>query len=205
MMVFKRKQVVVLSLVLMILVAGYLQYNYSRSSVSTSTKDNGKLGEAVYVDSKDTAAKDSTNGKDTKNSGNKKEPGSTKTSSDIKASQTANDYFAQAKLEKELTRGKNTDALRQITEDVNADKETKAKAYDQMTQMIANAEKEMKVENLIKDKGFADVIAFMGEDGSFDIIVKAPTLTASDTAKITDVVSRQAKVKVTDIHISNLY
>ncbi len=50
MMVFKRKQIVVLSLVLMIVVAGYLQYSYKKSSISVNSKDNEKLGEAVYVE-----------------------------------------------------------------------------------------------------------------------------------------------------------
>ena len=48
MMVFKRKQIVILALILMIVVAGYLQYSYRQGSTSANTE--GKLGEAVYVD-----------------------------------------------------------------------------------------------------------------------------------------------------------
>ena len=69
MMVLKRKQVVVLSLILMIIVAGVLQYSYNKSSTSVNEwddisvdnsyediaieeteEDDVRLGEAVYVD-----------------------------------------------------------------------------------------------------------------------------------------------------------
>jgi len=60
MMVLKRKQIVVLSLILMIVVAGYLQYSYNNSgssgndsddiSVSQFDEETESLGEAWYVD-----------------------------------------------------------------------------------------------------------------------------------------------------------
>ena len=40
MMVFKRKQIVVLSLVLMIVVAGYLQYSYNKNGESVSNLED---------------------------------------------------------------------------------------------------------------------------------------------------------------------
>jgi stage III sporulation protein AH len=186
----KRKQIVVLSLVLMILVAGYVQYTYKRSSTSTSDNGTGKLGEAVFVDNNGSMSIDKVNG-------------AVKT--DAKSSKQANDYFAQAKLDKEVTRSKDTDSLKVITEDVNASKEEKNKAYDDMMSIIGESQKELKIETLIKKIGFADVIALMGEDNSVDVVVKAPNLNSSEISQITDIVVREAKTDVNGIHIKNYY
>jgi stage III sporulation protein AH len=184
----KRKQIVVISLVLLILIAGYIQYSYKRSSVSTADKDNGKLGEAVFVDSNSAIDK-----------------ASTVANLDLKASKLANDYFVQAKLDKEVTRSKDSESLKGITEDVNATKESKNKAYDGMINIVNESQKELKIETLIKKIGFADCIALIGEENDIDVIVKAPSLTTSQISQITDIVVREAKTDLDGIHIKNLY
>jgi stage III sporulation protein AH len=195
MMVFKRKQVIVLALVLMIVVAGYLQYSYKKSSVSVSGKDDGRLGEAVYVENeKETAGQ----GSDVKNDGKA-------TSKDVGASKQANDFFAQAKLDKEVVRSKDKDTLQQITKDENASKEVKAKAYDKMMAIVENSQKEQNIETLVKEKGFDDVVALFAEDGSLDIIVKSPGLTSAQVAQITDIATRHAKLDVEKVHIKNVF
>ncbi|MDH7605762.1 MAG: SpoIIIAH-like family protein, partial [Melioribacter sp.] len=50
----------------------------------------------------------------------------------VNATKEASNYFAQAKIDKEMTRSKGTDSLKSITEDMNASKEARDKAYDQM-------------------------------------------------------------------------
>jgi len=193
MMVFKRRQIVVLSLILMIVIAGYLQYSYKKGSVAVSGKDSGKLGEAVYVENNDLASQ-------TQNASN--DGKAEKTSSSTKQ---GNDFFAQAKLDREITRSKDTNALKDITNDANADKEMKSKAYDQMMKIVSNSEKELRIETLVKEKGFSDVVAVFAEDGSVDIIVKSQSLTSAQAAQISDIVSRQANVDLDKIHIRNIF
>lgn len=222
MVVFKRRQVVVLALILMIVVAGYLQYSYRKSSITVSGKDSGKIGEAVYVENNDETSllnqKDKNTGKDTNtgkdgvkdnkdikdNKDNKSKDGKT-TSKAVSASKQANDFFAQAKLDKEITRSKDTDALKAITEDDNATKEAKAKAYDQMVKIIGNNEKEMRMEALIKGKGIEEAVVLFGDDGSLDVVVKAPSLTPALTTQIADIVSRQANVPMDKITVRNVF
>jgi stage III sporulation protein AH len=215
MMVFKRKQIVVLSLVLMILVAGYLQYSYKKSSVSVTGTENDKLGEAVYVDNEfsstsaestkagDKEDSDKKDGKETKPSKEVKPTAKPSKSSDV--SKRAKDYFAEAKLEKETTRGRDTETLKAITENQSASKEAKAEAFKQMTKIAENSDREMRVETLIKKQGFEEVVALFGDDGSVDIVVGASDLTSAQTAQIMDIVSRQANVEIEKIHIRNIY
>ena len=190
MMVFKKRQIVVLSLILMIVVAAYLQYNYKKNSDSADNSNNGKLGEAVYVDNADAAGQWDAGEKALKS---------------LSASKQANDFFAQVKLEKETARSKGEESLAGITNDGNASKEVKNEAYQQMMKIIGNSDKEMRMENLIKEKGFEDAVTFFADDGSIDVVVKAPSLTSAQTAQIADIVSRQAGVSMDKIHIRNIY
>jgi len=185
MMVFKRKQVVVLSLVLMIVIAGYLQYSYKKSGSSVAIdKDNSKIGEAVYVGNNSSVSENS---------------------NAAQASKQANNFFSSAALDKEMTRSKDTDALKEITLDKNATAVAKSKAYNQMMNIISNSEKEMSIENLIKGRGFNDVLVLFGEDNSMDIYIKTQSLTEQQVAQISDIASRQAKVEITSIHVKNIF
>lgn len=194
-MVFKRKQIVILALILMIVVAGYLQYSYRQGS--TSEDVDGKLGEAVYVDNEidneglaGTELNASDNTQDQKN---------------INASKMANDYFVQAKIDKEQSRSKTNESLKAITDDINASKETIAEAFDKMITITENADKEMRIESLINKMGFEESFVVFADNGSVDIVVKTPSLSTSQTAQITDIVIRQGEVAVKDIHIKPLF
>lgn len=194
-MVFKRKQIVILALILMIVVAGYLQYSYRQGS--TSANSEGKLGEAVYVDNEiqnDGIA------------GVEQEPADNAAAQkNVTASKMANDFFAESKMDKETSRSKSTDSLKAITEDINASKETKTEAYNKMMAITENSDREMRIETLINKLGFADSFVLFADDGSVDIVVKTPSLSTSQTAQITDIVTRQAEVKVADIHIKTMF
>lgn len=61
-------------------------------------------------------------------------------------------------------------------------------------------ELELKVENLIKAKGFEDVVAFV-EDGSVNVVVKAESISASDAAKILKIVTEETKESAQNITI----
>jgi len=191
MTVFKRKQVVALALVLLIIVAGYLQYSYKKSSTASADKDAGKIGEAVYVENSDSEDPDFVA---------LDEEGDAAT-----ASKEANDLFAEAKLNRDMTRSKRESALKEIIEDENASQESRDEANKKMIEMVERTDCEVRIETLIKNKGFEDALAVFADDGTLDICVKAPTLTASDVAKIADIASRQANIEISDITVKNIY
>ena len=57
-------------------------------------------------------------------------------------------------------------------------------------------------ENLIKNKGFQDLIIFINGD-SISIIVKAKELKEEQIAQIQNIISRELKGEIENIHISN--
>lgn len=182
----QRKQIIVLSLVLMLVIAGYLQYSYNKSS-QFSEEDSAQIGDAVYVDnvSKVDVA-----------SGDQKA---------VTASKETNNYFAQTKMDREVSRDKDIETMKGITNDQLASKEAKAKAQEKMLKIVDLNKKEANIESLIKGKGFSDAIALFADDGSVDIVVKAPAISKSDAAKIADIVVRQGNVPFEKIVIKPMF
>lgn len=227
-MVLKRKQIVVLSLVLMIVIAGYLQYSYNKSSISvneTVETDSPRLGEAVYVDNSDllenevaekteesdkknNKEEDKKDNKDDKKSNNKddkKKDDKKSSNKDVQASKQANEFFAQAKMDKDVTRGKNKEELEKITKNPDADKQLKSQANEKILALIDRSEKEMAIETLIKEKGYSDVVVFIADDGSIDVVVKAQSLSDVEATQIADIASRQANVAIADVHVRTIF
>ncbi|MHB8063073.1 MAG: SpoIIIAH-like family protein [Ruminiclostridium sp.] len=182
----QRKQIIVLSLVLMLVIAGYLQYSYNKSS---QLSEEDSTGDAVYVDNLDVTAGDVTN-------------------TDLKtatASKVTNNYFAQTRLDRDVVRDEDIETMKGITDDQLASKEAKVKAQEKILALVDISQKEVNIENLIKGKGFSDVIALFADDGSVDILVKAPAISKSDAAKIADIVVRQGNVSFDKIIIKPMF
>ena len=196
MMVLKRKQIVILALILLIVVAGYLQYSYRQGS--TSADSEGRLGEALYVDSDIYNDEMFGSDSDLADEGLGDQV-------NITASKMANDYFIQAKMDKEQSRSEAADSLKAIVEDATVSTEIREEAHNKMMALAENLERESRIEILINKMGFEDSFILFADNGSVDIIVKTPSLTSSQAAQITDIVMRQADVDVEDIHISTMF
>jgi len=211
--ILKKRQIVALSLVLMIVVAGYVQYSYKKSGFSKADDDTGKLGEAVYVDNPDLLQDTGDKAASTK-VGNEDELAQKETSekhivekteNTVAASKEAENYFAQTKLDKEISRSKETDKLGSIAAEEGISQEIKDQAFTKMMAIIDNSDKEMRIEALIKKQGFSDVIAFFADDGSVDIIVKAPNLSSTQVVQIADIVTRHANIEIDMISVKSKY
>ena len=70
-----------------------------------------------------------------------------------------------------------------ISDNQGSDEAVKKEAEQRLLEIASLMEKELKLESLIKSKGFEDVIAFV-EDGSVNIVVKAEKLTSAQATKI---------------------
>lgn len=157
----------------------------------------GKLGEAVYVDNE--IFNEELDGLEVVTEENDS------AQQNVTASKIANDYFVQAQMDKEQSRSKSNESLKAITNDINASDEIKADAHEKMMAMTEVSEKEMRIETLVNKMGFEETFVLFADNGSIDIVIKAPSLSTSQTAQITDIVTRQADVEVADIHIKTLF
>jgi stage III sporulation protein AH len=197
-----KKQILVIALVLVIIVAGVLQYTYGRSGFSSQKDQQERLGEAVYVDNMNGELVDLTaqnkEGDDlAEASGNPSGEG-TATVAD------AGDYFIQAKLDRESIRSRQKEELQEMTSIDNLADEISEKAQEEYLDLMKRTEIEGTIESLVKQRGIEDVVVVIGSTGTVDLVVKADSLSPSQTAQISDIVIRHAGVDMESIHIRNM-
>lgn len=186
-----KKQILVIALVLVIITAGVLQYTYGKAGYSAKNDDSEeRLGEAVYVDN--------INAGDTGNS-----QGEAVSSGD-NISIDRDDYFAQARLERESIRSRQKEELEQLSSSGEANSESAKAVQDEILKLMKRSEIEATIESLAKQRGFTDVVAILGSNGSVDLIVKADSLSPAQTAQLSDIVMRHAGVEMDAIHIRNM-
>ncbi len=114
-------------------------------------------------------------------------------------------YFSEARLARQQARDSAITILREAADREDASQEIKDNATSEIEKLAQNAMLEATVENLIVAKGFTQCVAFINNDG-ISLVVAAPDggLTATDAAKIKDVVISQTSMTALDIHITEV-
>lgn len=80
--------------------------------------------------------------------------------------------------------------------------EQKAIAQNEITKINNTKNAIMISENLIKTKGFNDVLILVN-DININVIVNSEELTTEEIAQIQNIISREMKASIENIHISN--
>lgn len=184
MMVFKRKEIVAGALVVLIGVAGYLNWSY-RDTVRVTDgaeyiETGRKLGTAEYVVS-DEASMNYEEG----------EPASSK---------SVEDYFEQARAEKENARAKALEILNNTAANESFDEETKKNAQNQILDMASAAEKEAIIENVAMAKGYDKISVYINGDNA-DLIVEKKDFSEDDVVVLKEIVAQQVNISPSNIKI----
>lgn len=220
MKVLKRNQLVILVIAFMLVTAGYLNYS-SNISMETSTnsienEQYAALGDATLVNSgelieekdKQTIMNTIENAQNTESNTNTSQNNtntienttSTVSSQDTKT--TTDDYFTSSKLERDKMYSQMLETYQKILENSNISQEQKGISEQEISRINQTKNAIMIAENLISTKGFANCVIFVN-DTSVSIVVKAEKLEQDQIAQIQNVVSRELKVEIQNIHISN--
>ncbi len=113
----------------------------------------------------------------------------------------ANDFFGQSRTEREQTREKALETLREVAENAKSDEKTKQEAAAKISAITANDKLQSDIETLIKSKGFADCVAVITDNG-INVIVKAPNgLDSEQMLQIQDIVLQNSKISLENIKI----
>jgi len=186
-----KKQVMVIALVLVIITAGVLQYTYGKADFSAKGDDSiERLGEAVYVDN--------INGGEIENLSNDKAASGKLPDGD------SNNYFSQARLDREAIRSRQKEELEQLTSTGEPNSGSGTIVQEEYIKIMKRTEMEYTIESLVKQRGFLDVVVVLGINGSVDLVVKAESLSTPEIAQLSDIVIRHAGVEMGDIHIKNM-
>ena len=120
---------------------------------------------------------------------------------DILGGNTDDNYFANARLEKQKTRDAATETLAGLLEKTDLSAEEKASATAQALQTAQLMESETTIENLVKAKGFEDCIAYLDSENA-KVVVKSEELDAAQAAQIKDIIVSETAVDPSNIVVT---
>lgn len=120
----------------------------------------------------------------------------TASSEDVeKSSETGDEYFSQAKLNKTSQSEDTLKNLRTIMEDESLPEDSRREAKDQYVSVNLNAQNETKIEEDLKGKGFEDAVVTIGNDKASVIVKSDKELTDEENRMIQKSIITIANIK----------
>ncbi len=212
MKLFKKNQVIIYVIALMLVAAGYLNYTANgntNSIIPTSGTEEeldqmANIGDAQLVSSNDivneavnNTANNIENAKTENTSSN-----AVTTSSTTTNTTNNSDYFKTSKLERDTMYSQMIETYEKVLNSDNSLETQKQSATDEIKKINDTKNSIMICENLIQTKGFENSVVFVNGE-SVSVIIEASELSKEQVAQIQNIISREMNTKAENIHISN--
>ena len=231
MKLLKKNQIVIYAIAVLLMVAGYLNYstNTEKSLQASSqdintTSELANVGDARLVSSNAVSENSTENNKQnseessqqngSKEGDNKIEEtnssalNSASSNSNATNSNTAetssnvsDDYFTKSKLERDTMYSQMLETYEKVLNSTNAVETQKQSATQEITKINDMKNSIMVSENLLQTKGFNNAVIFVNGD-SVSVIIGKKELKQEEVAQIQNIISREMKAKIENIHIS---
>jgi len=111
-------------------------------------------------------------------------------------------YFTESRLEREKMYSEMLESYQSILANSSISAEQKNTAQLVISNINKQKNAIMIAENLIKNKGFKDIVIFVN-NGSVSCVIKSEKLEEAEIAQIQSIVQRELDVNLENIHISN--
>ena len=200
--IFRKNQVIITSLAILIAVAGYLNFAEVELGIGDkeASTDNSSILDQVEYDLSDETAVADENAETAAETAEVPDGSSTPGEAVLTG---ASDFAAQAKLSREQVRSQSKADLQAILNNTEVGDDQKQEAVNTMVQMTEIAEKEAAAEMLLEAKGFENaVVNLTGETA--DVVVPEADLEDSRRAQIEDIVKRKTGIAPENIVITPL-
>lgn len=184
--IFKKNQIMITALAVMIAVAGYLNYSGRLFGDKATETDNTLANqELLDISLEEVGDIPSLENEITET------PGEAVLTSGV---------VAEAKVTREQVRAQNKETLMEIINNQNLSDSQKEKAVSEMIAMTKTTEQETAVETMLLSKGFSEVVVTLTENGA-DVVVNSSELTDANRAQIEDIVKRKTGIAPENIVI----
>ena len=215
---FRKNQIIITSLAIMIVIAGYLNFTADQTK---PVKQEAAAETAEKIREENIQAEEAAAGAEAditsfpdedlasvsaeaESTADTETPEGEKVGEAVlTSSASAGAFSASAKLNREQVRSKNEASLLEIINNTDISEDMKADAIASMNRMTDRAEKELDAELLLEAKGFKDSVVSINDD-SVDVIVGAAEITDEQKAQIEDIVQRKTERNVSDIVITTM-
>ena len=231
MKILKKNQIVIIVIAVMLITAGYLNYKtgdekslLTSSNLMDSEKSVTEIGDAKLVSSNNITEQNNSleneKNNDAKdelikykeddenvvenNEERSKDVNENKLSKETssKVEKENDSYFATSRLTRDTMYSQIIESYEKILENQSISNEQKAIAQTEIKRINELKNSIMITENLIKTKGFNDVIIFVN-DTSINAIIKSDNLKQEDIAQIQNIITRELKADIDNVHISS--
>lgn len=234
--IMKKNQVVILTLALMLMTAGYMNYtnNHENENVLLAQLGDAKLvstnvAEIVNENTNETQVEnniqnqtetnnieenkveeensnDSNNNVVTTSTNNVVENQNAVTNQEVQetsnnAIESTDDYFTKSKLERETMYSQMLETYQKILENEKIASDQKDIAENEIKNINDKKNAIMIVENLLKTKDFEKAVVFINEQ-SVNVVVKGEKLETEQVAQIQNIIQRELKTNIENIHIT---
>ena len=179
-MILGKKQLMLASLVLVLSIAVYLNYTFTRPDTVYDFVAAGTTQE-------DTDETEETYGEAQLTSGET----------------VMDEYFVSARLERKKARDEAVETLANTLKNADLSDEEKELATNKAIAVSKQIEQENKIETLVRAKGFTECLAFV-DDETVRVVVKTEGLSAEQAAQIKNIVIEETEVLTENISVAEI-
>lgn len=201
--VFRKNQIVVAALALMIAAAGYLNYTYENDEkeIATMATKNEKQDEKKTKKTASLAEEEILTDTEASSSDMGDDHAGETVLTDSKNVQVSK--AASLKMDREQTRAAAKSTLMEVVNNSALTDVEKQAAVEELAVMTELAQKEAACELMLSSKGFEEAVVSIAADGA-DVILNATGVTDAQRAQVEDIINRKAGIAADHIVISTM-
>lgn len=204
------KQIILSAIAFSLIIVGYLNYNYDEKETIEVSSDVNEvnIGDVQLVNSEPDNSELVFNSEENNKFEEAIVPNSEvteKNGSNIEQIEYDTDnYFTETKLERDRMNSEMIDTYQKMLNSAEISNDQKAIATQEISKITNMKNGIMISENLIKNKGFQDVVILVSNN-NVSVVIKTVSLNQEQIAQIQNIVARELNIDVGNINISNKY
>lgn len=200
--IFKKNQIIVTVLAILIVIAGYLKYTDANFNNKNKEVTN-EIYESTYG-TDDILSNGEIASLDENETGEAVEETTLQPGEAVMTSSKLTDFIIQARIDREQIRSKNKETLLKVINDETVSEKEKTSAVEAMVEITKSSELENTIETLLEAKGFSNVIVTVS-DNQVDVIIDEQEITDQKRAQIEETIKRKTdisadKIVITPVH-----
>ncbi len=197
--IFKKNQIIVTVLAILIVIAGYLKYTDANFNDKNKEVTN-EIYESTYG-TDDMLSNGEIASLDENETGEAVEETTLQPGEAVMTSSKLTDFIIQARIDREQIRSKNKETLLKVINDETVSEKEKTSAVEAMVEITKSSELENTIETLLEAKGFSNVIVTLS-DNQVDVIIDEQEITDQKRAQIEETIKRKTDISADKIVIT---
>ena len=197
--IFKKNQIIVTVLAILIVIAGYLKYTDANFNDKNKEVAN-EIYESTYG-TDDILSNGEIASLDENETGEAVEETTLQPGEAVMTSSKLTDFIIQARIDREQIRSKNKETLLKVINDETVSEKEKTSAVEAMVESTKSSELENTIETLLEAKGFSNVIVTLS-DNQVDVIIDEQEITDQKRAQIEETIKRKTDISADKIVIT---